>query len=198
MGPSIIARNYAETLLELARRHGGPGGMDDYGRAIHEVAELLRREPRVRQFLHTPRVGLDEKKAALRSSLEGRVPDLVLRFLLVVLDHRRQALIPEIAASYQDLVDQAANRVRAQVTLPHAPRREMEREIVATLERQLGKTVAATFESEPELIGGVIVRVGDRVLDGSVRRRLIALRRRLLDAPLPEPAAADEVNFIRP
>ena len=130
MGPSIIARNYAETLLELAHRHGDAGTVEAFGRALDVVVELLRREPRVREFLETPRVETAAKQRALRTSFQGRVPDVFLRFLLVVVEKRRQALLPQIAREYQALVDVSLNRVRADVALARPADPELQREIV--------------------------------------------------------------------
>lgn len=189
MAANIIARNYAETLLALAQRHGGVETIDAYERAIDEVAELLRREPRIREFLATPRVDTEGKQHALRQALAGRVPDYFLRFVLLVVEKRRQNLFRAIADEYRALVDQVHNRVRAEVTLARAPEPELQAEIVAALQRKLGKTVVATFGVDPTLIGGVIVRVGDRVLDGSIRSRVTGLRRRLLAARMPAVAA---------
>lgn len=191
MGPTIIARNYAETLLALARRHGGDETIDAFAHAIDDVADLLRREPRIRAFLETPRVDLEARKAAVRAAFAGRVPEYFLRFLLVVVEKRRQSLLPLIADEYRALIDQLRNRVRADITLPVEPAPDMQREIVATLERKLGQTVIPTFRVNPELIGGVVIRVGDQILDGSVQRRLATLRRRLVAAPLPELAAVN-------
>ena len=189
MRPSTVSRNYAETLLALAKR-GGPGAVEEYEHALADVASILEREPRVREFLETPRIGVDEKKQALRASFGGRVPDPVLRFLLVVVDKRRQRLLREIAAAYHDLVDELHDRVRARITLADAPDDALRGEIVRALEARLGKQVLPSWETDRELVGGVIVRVGDQILDGSVRARLGALRRRLLAAELPEPATA--------
>jgi F-type H+-transporting ATPase subunit delta len=186
VGPTIIARNYAETLLALAERHGGGPLVDEFGRAIDEVAELLRHEPRVREFLETPRVSLDAKKEALRASFSDRVPDLFLRFLLVVLEKRRQGVLPQIAREYHALVDAALGRVRAEITLAREADTELQREIVGSLEHRVGKTVVPFFRVDPDLIGGLIVRVGDQVFDGSLRRRIGSLRRQLLSTPLPE------------
>jgi F0F1-type ATP synthase delta subunit len=99
MGPTIIARNYAETLLTLAQGEGGDRAVDAYGSALDEVAELLRQEPRIREFLETPRVSTDERKRAIRGTFEGRVPEPFLRFLLVVVDKRRQTCSPRSRAS---------------------------------------------------------------------------------------------------
>jgi F-type H+-transporting ATPase subunit delta len=186
MGPTIIARNYAETLLTVAQRHGGDAAVDEYARAIDDVAELLRRDARVRQFLQTPRIDLEDKKRAIRSAFAGRVPEHLLRFLLVVVEKRRQGLIPMIADEYRDLVDALRGRTRAEITLATQPSPELQRELVATLERRLGRDVLPTFRVDPAIVGGTILRVGDQILDGSVRRRLAALRRRLVEARLPE------------
>src|SRR5688572_2862924 len=97
MEQSIIARNYAETLLALAQKQGGDQAIDEYGAAIGEVAEMLRREPLVREFLETPRIDLETKQQALEASFGDRVPKLFLRFLLVVVEKRRQALLEVIA-----------------------------------------------------------------------------------------------------
>ncbi len=185
MGPTVIARNYAETLLDLARRHGGEATVDEYLTAIDEVAGILDDEPLVRDFLDTPRVSIDAKKRALDASFRGRVPDLFLRFLTVVVEKRRQAVIGEIAEQYRLLVDEARGRVRAEVVLAREVGEDFRREIVARLEQRTGRAVAAEFTVDPSLIGGIIVRVGGEVLDGSLRRRATGLRRKMIRAKLP-------------
>ena len=182
MGPLIIARNYAETALELARRSGGDAAVDAYGGALEEVATLLRDEPRIREFLETPRVTTEERKRAIRASFAGRVPEPLLRFLLVVIEKRRQALLEEIASEYAVLVDELRGRVRAHVTVARPADPALQKEIVASLEKRLGKKVVPTFHTDPALVGGVLIRVGDLLYDGSVRRRIAGLKRRMLAA----------------
>lgn len=194
MGPTIIARNYAETLLALAQQHGGDPTVDAFAESLDQVVDLLREEPRVREFLETPRVDAESKKQALRATFGGRVPEYFLRFLLIVVEKRRQALLPQIGDEYRALVDTLRNRVRARITLSTPASPELEREIVTTLERKLGRTVVARFETDPDLIAGVVIRVGDQILDGSLERRLAALRRRLLEAPLARPAALNSTQ----
>ena len=188
MRAEIIARNYAETLLALAERHGGAATAQEFGTAADELALLLEREPRVREFLETPRLGLETKKEALRGALSGRVPELFLRFVMVVLDKRRQTLLRAIAAAYRGLLDERQGRVRVQVRIAHEPDAALQEEIRASLASRLGKDVLPAFSVEPELLGGMVVRVGDEVLDASVRSRLTGLRRALLEVQIPETA----------
>jgi len=189
----IIARNYAETLLELARRQGGDA-VNQFAAAM-DALEALVSEPRVAEFLATPRVSADEKKRVLAAALEGRVPPLFQRFVMVVVDKRRQRVLGEIAGQYRRLVDEIAGRVRVQVAVSHAPDAALQEEVRRALEARLGKQVIPAFTVDAELLGGLVVRVGDEILDGSVRSRAQHLRRRLMEASLPKggapaPAAA--------
>ncbi len=190
MHAQAIARNYADTLLALAQRHGGQATAVEFFRAIEDLAALLENEPRVRQFLETPRVTGAQKQHALRASLAGRVPELFLRFALVVLEKGRQSLFREIALAYRDRVDEMLGRVRVGITISHAPDAALQQEIVTGLEARLGRTVIPEFTVDPDLLGGLIVRLGDEILDGSIRSRAAGLRRRLMDAQMPALAAA--------
>lgn len=180
----MIARNYAETLLALAQRQGGDAAVDEYGAAATTVAEVLRQEPRIRAFFDSPSIASEAKKQALRASFQGRVPEPFLRFLLVVVDKGRERLLGEIDAAYEALVDELRGRARAEITLAEPADATLQQEIVAWLTRRLGKTVIPRFHVDPSLLGGVVVHVEGEVLDGSVRRRLNGMRRRLLGGQL--------------
>ena len=189
MRSELIARNYAETLLDLADRNGGPAAMDQFAAALDEVAGLVQQDPRVRQFLETPRVTAAEKKKALRAALAGRAPELFLRFVSVLVDKRRQTLLPEIADAFRGLVDERMGRVRVQVAISHLPDEALQAEIGNALALRLGRTVIPTFTVDPDLLGGMVVQVGDEILDGSVRSSAARLRRAMMAAQLPPSAA---------
>jgi F-type H+-transporting ATPase subunit delta len=143
----------------------------------------------VRQFLDTPRVPAAEKKRALRAALAGRAPELFLRFVSVLVDKRRQTLLPEIAEAFRGLVDERMGRVRVQVAISHLPDEALQAEIGNALALRLGRTVIPTFTVDPELLGGMVVQVGDEILDGSVRSCAARLRRAMMAAQLPPSAA---------
>jgi F-type H+-transporting ATPase subunit delta len=151
---------------------------------MDEVAELLRQEQRVRAFLESPVIDREKKKAALRASFRGRVPEMFLRFLLVVTDKGRERLFAEIALAYQDRVDVLLGRVRADVVTAQPADEAIRADIRRSLEAKLGRTVVPIFRVDPDLIGGVVVRVEDQIIDASLRRRFTDLRRRLLETPV--------------
>jgi F-type H+-transporting ATPase subunit delta len=176
-----VARNYAETLFELAQRDQGP---ERYQEGIETVARLLDENPRFRLFLETPRIAAADKKEAIRQSFGTALPRPLVNFLLIVLDKRRQRLLREIAREYHDLVDQHLNRVHAEVTVARALDEQGLAAVRERLTRLLGRTAIPHVRVKPEILGGVVVRAGDTIYDGSLRRRLEGMRRLLLAAEL--------------
>jgi F-type H+-transporting ATPase subunit delta len=171
-----IARNYAEALFQLGERSGNS---DRYAELIDAVAAAVETTPRVQAVLMSPKVPKAEKSRILAGALRD-VPREFVLFLQALVKRSRQQLLREIATEYLVLLDQKLDRVRAGVTLARNPDDKLKRTIQDALSRQLGKQVIPAFSVEPEILGGAIVRVGERVLDGSVRRRMTKLRRQLL------------------
>ena len=177
MREATIARNYAETLLELARRAGDLRG---WGQAADDVADAMQSDRTLRLFLESPRVSSAQKNRILGRAFEGQLPPVFVRFLQALVNHRRQMLLPEIAREYHNLVDQVEGRLHASVTVAQEPADRDRKAISKELSRAYGKEVVPHFVVNPAILGGVVVRVGDSVLDGSVRRRLATLRSRML------------------
>lgn len=179
MREPTIARNYAEALFELARKGGD---LEGWGAMISDVADAMQRDLRLSRFLQSPRVSADEKNDILAKAFQDRMPRLLVRYLQMLVKNRRQMLIPRIADEYHRLVDAAEGRVHAQVTVA-SDASDAERDTLAReLGRVLGKKVVPHVTVNPAILGGVVVRVGDTVMDGSVRRRLSLLRNRLASA----------------
>jgi F-type H+-transporting ATPase subunit delta len=177
MREPTIARNYAETLLELAQRAGDLRG---WGEMIDSVGNAMDTDRRLRMFLESPRLSAGQKNEIIQKAYGGTLPRNFVRFLQALISHRRQMLIPIIAHAYHDLVDQVEGRVHASVTVAREPD-DTDREIVTKqLKRALGMDVVPHFHVNGAILGGVVVRVGDVVLVGSVRRRLSTLRSRML------------------
>jgi F-type H+-transporting ATPase subunit delta len=176
MREESVARNYAQALLALAEKAKDPSG---WGAMITDVSAAVRREPTLRRFLESPRVSAAEKNAVLAKAFQDRLPRLLVRFLQLLVANRRQMLIPEIAKEYMALLDEVEGRVHAEVTVARPVDANAERDIAGQLSRAIGKTVVPHITVDPAILGGIVVRYGDTLMDGSVRRRLSALRQRL-------------------
>lgn len=184
MRDRTVARNYAETLFELARRHEG---LELFSEGITAVGTLLDDEPDFRLFLETPRIAAAEKKALLTKVFSSTLPRPLLNFLLVTVDKRRQRLLRGIAEEYQALLDEHENRAHVKVTVARRLDEDTVDRIAERLSALLGKTAVPHVRVDPDILGGVIVRTGDTIYDGSIRRRMSRMRRQLLAADLPSP-----------
>ena len=166
-----IARNYAQALFAAGDQHGP---------LLDAVAGAIQADERIVTALESPRVSKAAKSQILERGLKGEAPREFVRFLQAVVRRGRQGLLTEIAHEYQGLLDEKLNRVHAGVTLASEADARTQKQVVERLAKALGREVRAYFRSDPRILGGVVVRVGDRIYDGSVRRRLTALQRRML------------------
>ena len=173
MRDSTIARNYAETLVALADKANDRGG---WGKLVQDIANAIESDVKLRRFLESPRISETEKSAVLSKAFGDKVPAIFLRFLQILVTKRRQMLVPAIATEYHAILDESEERVHANVTMAQAPGEGEERAITAQLTRVLGKKVVPHFAVNPAILGGLIVKVGDTIMDGSLRRRLNRLR----------------------
>jgi len=177
MRESTIARNYAEALLVLATRAQDLAG---WGNLLHGLADAVRGDPKLHAFLDTPRVDANTKIAILRKALADRAPSAFVRFVEAVVRHRRQMIIPAIAVEYAALVDRAENRMHANVTVAREVDDRTRKLIADRLSKAFAMTVVPHITVDARVLGGMVVRVGDTVMDGSVRRKLGDLRHQLL------------------
>ncbi len=177
MRDTTIARNYAETLFALANKAEDLRG---WGKTITDLATAVEQDETLHLFLESPRISGAEKIRVLGQAFQDRMPRLMVRFLQSLVTHRRQMLIPEIAREYLDIVDAAEGRMHARVTLARESSDAEVKAIAAQLSRVFGKDVVPHVAIDRSIMGGVVVNVGDTVLDGSVRKRLGTLRQRML------------------
>lgn len=180
MQSSTISRNYAETLLILARKANDTAG---WGSLLTQLAEAIQTDKTLKLFLESPRVAVSVKTDVIKKALGDKTPALFVRFLQQLVTNRRQAMIREISAEYNSMLNAAEGRVIARVTLSREPSAEERETIVSQLSSNLGKIVEPKIIVDPSILGGIIVRMGDTVMDGSVRRRLSLLRRRMVARP---------------
>jgi F-type H+-transporting ATPase subunit delta len=149
---------------------------------MRDVANGMHQDLTVRHFLESPKISEAQKNEVFFQALGDRVPRHFLRFLQTLVRKRRQMLIPEISSEYDKLLDVHEGRVHANVTVARETSAEDESRIAEHLSRVIGKTVVPHLHVNPAILGGVVVKIGDTVMDGSVRRRLGRLRNQILTA----------------
>jgi F-type H+-transporting ATPase subunit delta len=177
MRATTIAKNYAEALLELARRAEDPSG---WGKLMRDVANGVQQDITVQHFLESPKISEAEKNEVFFKAFGDRVPRHFLRFLQTLVRKRRQMLIPEISSEYDKLLDIHEGRVHANVTVARETSDADTAKIAEHLSRVVGKNVVPHVTVNPAILGGVVVKIGDTVMDGSVRRRLARLKGHML------------------
>ncbi|MCU0621162.1 MAG: ATP synthase F1 subunit delta [Gemmatimonadales bacterium] len=176
MRPAGVARNYAEALFALGDRSGR---LEEYAGLLDAVAAAVSESEVVASVLASPRVPKATKGRLVGAALRD-APEEFARFVQAVVRRGRQDWLGDIAREFGALVDSRFNRVRASVLVAREPSDETRRLIHDRLEAAFKKQVLETYLVVPSVLGGAVVKVGDRVYDGSVRRSLTRLRRQLL------------------
>jgi F-type H+-transporting ATPase subunit delta len=171
-----VARVYAETLLGVAREHGS---LDRVAADVESLRRVLEGAPRLTDFLRSPRIPQHEKRAVLRRAFQQGLSPEVLRFLELVLERRRQDVLGDILRAFDERVRRLRNEevVRVTSAVPLEP--GLRARLVDAFARATGRRILLEETLDSDLLGGVVVQVGDRRLDGSLRSRLDDLRERM-------------------
>lgn len=174
---TTAARRYARALLEVAFTQPG-GDPAAVRRELEQAATLLGSRRDLADALASPAVPLDAKRRLVEAVWAEATP-LLRRLLALLVARGRLALLPAIAAAYAELWNAARGVLPAEAAsaAPLAP--EQRAAVERVLGRLSGRDVELTATVDPELLGGLLVRIGGLVYDGTVRGRLRALRRRL-------------------
>jgi F-type H+-transporting ATPase subunit delta len=173
-----VARRYAKALLTMGKEDGK---YKEYGEGLSGFAHLLEREPELRDALLNPIHSREDRRKLLLRMIELlQLPLLVSNLLQLLLDKHRLNVVDGVAQAYQEMVDEVENvsraRVKAAISLDDATQNRLRR----TLEKLTGSTVVMEVEEDPSIIGGIVAKVGDLVLDGSVRSQINSLRESLI------------------
>jgi F-type H+-transporting ATPase subunit delta len=175
-----ILEPYAAALMSIAQTNDL---VDRFGEDISGLLNVLRESEPLRQFLSNPFVKPNAKKAVLQQIVGDQVHPLVRNFLLVLVDRRRIAFLEGVCQQFQALLRQLKQTVLAEVTSA-VPLNEGQRQAVS--EQVIGLTGARQVELEtkldPDLLGGVIIKVGSQVVDASLRGQLRRIGMRLLSS----------------
>lgn len=168
-----VLKDLTWTLLDIAKDR-----IDTIGGELQGVTKILTL-PRVWRLINHPRLGLLEKKRFI-SEIIPKISGTLLTFLNILLEKERLSYFPKIYPLYEELSDKVQNRVKVEVVSTNTLR-EREKDSLKEAMRQItGRDVRIVVKEDKKLLGGIIVRFGDKVIDGSIKRRLERLREELI------------------
>lgn len=174
-----VGRIYAEALYGAAEKQGQAAEVQGELEAL--VGEVFDRQPRLETYLSSAAIGRERKALVLRQAFQGRASDVLTHFLFVLNDHDRLNVLRAVVVAYRELHDRKTGRVRVRVEsavpLPDDQQERLRQELREALHRE---PVLQT-RVDPDLLGGLVVRVEDRVFDASVRTRLETIRKQLIE-----------------
>ncbi|HEY7727592.1 MAG TPA: ATP synthase F1 subunit delta [Candidatus Eisenbacteria bacterium] len=174
-----LARRYARALLDLSNKRGETARAHE---ELSAIAEIFRRDPRVRRFFETPNISRAEKIGFLDRRWKPRLGRTVFALLHVLLRRRRLDHLVVIAEEFHKLAERAQGITRVLVRTA-VPLAESQADGLArAVARRTGTKVVLTREVAPGLLGGAVVSLDHQVIDGSLATELWRIRRRLLQA----------------
>ena len=176
MARRASARRYAQAVFAIALDQGEPDRwLDD----LALLSDAMSNEE-FANFLDAPQLTLIQKTALIGETLGDSVSDLARNLISLLASRNSARLLPSITESYQQMLDEHNGVERAEIVAAVALSNEQQQRIEAMLTGIVGKDITATSRVEPQIIGGFVARVGDKVIDGSTRTRLDELRRELV------------------
>jgi F-type H+-transporting ATPase subunit delta len=177
MSVQTVARRYATALADVVLERGEAGEVQEE-LAIWE--RLFQSNENLREVLRNPTVALDQKRAVLNQLIERTKPrPTTVNFLKVLLQNHRLTELAEINSKFAELLDERAGMIAATVTTARAVPDDAQKNLHERLLSLTGKKVRIDFETDPELIGGLVARIGSTVYDGSVRNQLQEIKEQM-------------------
>ena len=171
-----IGRRYAEAIFEIARANNT---IDRTLEDVQGIASMFSKRT-LAYLLNEPKVPAQRKEKAIRQGLASRVLPTSLNLALLVVQRQLIDAMPNIARELAQMVLDYKNQAVAEVTTAAPMDEQQLNRVRQALERNTGKTILMQTKVQPEILGGVIARVGDEVIDGSIRHRLAILKQQLL------------------
>ncbi len=172
-----VAQKYAQALLDVAQ---ASDAVNDVGEQLKKAVELTDAVPQLLAVLRHPRISRDRKKQLVQQFFtEPDYSPLMRDFLSLLIDRKRAGLLPTIQRCYVELVNQLRHLMPARVTTA-IPLSEAEREmILQRLKELMGRDIILQADVDPRILGGLVIRVGGHLIDGSLTSHLEQMKERL-------------------
>ncbi len=172
----LVSKRYASALFEVAFEEEN---YEEVGNQLDFILGCFKEEPQLPQLFESPLITVDEKKDVLSAIFKEKVNPEIFNFLRIIIDKGRESYIEGIINEYGNLVDAANNKMDA-VVITAVPMDQQDiLKLQANLSMSSGKNIQLQNQVDPEIIGGALVKISDKVIDGSVKNRLAKLEEEL-------------------
>ena len=178
---AAISSRYARALVEVVLEQRLDANVAR--EQLNSIAEAVRKSVELRRVWESPAISAEQKRSVL-DAIVGRIGAAkpMRNFLAIVIDHRRIAMLDDIVRQFGVELDTQLGFVEAEISSARELSAEQQRELESQVERLTGKRVRTRYTSNPGLLGGVVVRVGSTIYDGSVRGQLEKIKQELSTA----------------
>lgn len=171
--------SYAQAILELGDARGIAQQVAD---DVLAIAEVIKQNPTFGKYLADPSVSAAEREGVIERTFGGRTEGVVIAFLKLLNARNRLGQLPEIAKALKALLDARSGNVNVEVTVAQTlPDNELE-DVRQQISRKLGKNAVVTQKVDESIIGGLVLKIGDSLIDGSVKTQLQTLKRKMIAA----------------
>lgn len=174
MKNALLAKRYAKALFAVGQEEKA---LDEYATSLKEFAALLAANPELDDALSNPMYPLDAREGVMAEVVKAAGLSTIMgNFLNLIVQKRRADVLGDIAEMFQILVDEENNTAQGTVVSATELSADMQTKVQETLEKITGKQVTLTTQVDESIIGGMIAKVGDLVLDGSIKTQLEELK----------------------
>jgi F-type H+-transporting ATPase subunit delta len=178
MSSQTVARRYSSALADVVLQRGEAREVQQ---ELLAWAEMLQSNANLREVFANPTIPLDQKRGVLKRLIEIAKPRATtVNFLKVLLQNQRLPELDQINRRFAAVLDDRAGMVAAQVTTARPVPTETQQTLQTKLRNLTGKSVRIEFDTDPELIGGLVTRIGSTIYDGSVRNQLQQIKEKMV------------------
>jgi len=177
IGLSTIAERYANALIELGEKYDQ---LDTYNSDLALVSATLKSHTDLTRFLEHPTIPIGDKKEIIENIFKKAVSQNILNTLKLLLDRNRMFLFYSIASHYIEILNNKRNITVAEVFTAIEIDEETKNRVKSQLEKLFNKNINLEHKIQPDIIAGMVVKVGDRVIDGSIKARLENMKKQMI------------------
>lgn len=176
-----VARRYAEAFFSIAQEQDK---IDDFQQELELVTRTIDEVENLKEYLAHLLIPAKDKKEIMGKIIAGMLSPVTLNFIFMIIDKRREAYIGVIVEEYKEMADEFRDITKAELIAAKEVPQEEVQALAKKLSAATGKTVQIKQTVKPSLLGGVMIRIGDQIIDGTVAKKLEMLKQQLLQVKI--------------